>query len=342
MKQQASTPGWLKRALDFVRGENLHRIGLVLLLLMVAGAIGLWKAEPEMGLPDSIWWSIVTLTTVGYGDITPQTLAGRSIGVILMFFGIGILSMLTASIASIFVQRKLLKERGMGSSQWKNHIIICQWNHRAQEIVTELRSDPRTVDSAIVLLADIDQKPVDDRRVQLIAGAVDDVNLRRAGIERASTVIILGDTSLPAHARDAQVVLATLAVESLNPQAHTIVELADESNGAHCRRAQADEVICGDQISARLIASAALDHGLSTFVTELVSQSYGTNLETVPLPPSLAGKTFFDALVELKKAQNVTVVGVDRNRDVTSNPRASFPLEAGDRLVVLADRGEAA
>ncbi|MEO1085126.1 MAG: ion channel [Acidobacteriota bacterium] len=331
----------MKRALDFVRGENLHRIALVLLLMVVAGAIGLWKSEPEMSLPDSIWWSIVTLTTVGYGDIAPQTLAGRTIGAVLMFFGIGILSMLTASIASIFVQRKLLKERGMGSSQWENHIIICQWNHRAQEILAELRADPRTADAAIVLLADIHQKPVDDRRVELIAGAVDDANLRRAGIERASTVIILGDLELPAHARDAQVVLATLAVENLNPDAHTIVELADESNSAHCRRAQADEVICGDQISSRLIASAALDHGLSHFVTELVSQSYGTNLETLSLPQDLVGKTFFDALIDFKKSQNVTVVGVDRGSDVVSNPPVDFALKAGDRLVVLADRAEA-
>ncbi|MEM8994771.1 MAG: ion channel [Acidobacteriota bacterium] len=331
----------MKRALDFVRGENLHRIALVLLLLVVAGAIGLWQAEPEMNLPDSIWWSIVTLTTVGYGDIAPQTLAGRAIGVVLMFFGIGILSMLTASIASIFVQRKLLKERGMGSSQWENHIIICQWNHRAQEILAELRADPRTADAAIVVLADIDRKPVDDRRVELVAGAVDDANLRRAGIERASTVIILGDSELPAHARDAQVVLATLAVESLNPGAHTIVELADESNSAHCRRAQADEVICGDKISSRLIASAALDHGLSHFVTELVSQSYGTNLETLALPEALVGKTFFDALIDFKKSQNATVVGVDRDSDVVSNPPVDFALRAGDRLVVLADRAGA-
>jgi len=329
---------WWKRLAYFLRRENLHRVLLILVLLVFLGAWGLWVSEPEMNLADTLWWSIVTLTTVGYGDVTPRTLPGRLIGVVLMFFGIGILSMLTATIASFFVQRKLMKERGMGTSKLQDHIILCQWNYRTREILRELRADPRTAETPILLVADLDHRPVDDERVELVSGPVDEETLLRAGVDRAATVIILGDDRLEPHARDSQVVLVTLTVESLNPDAHTIVELVDGANEPHCRRARADEVICGDQFSARLIASAALDHGLTRVVSEFLSQGYGATMETVPLPAKLVGSEFFEALCEMKKANNFTLLGVERNHDVLTNPPADYRLEVGDRLIAIVDR----
>jgi voltage-gated potassium channel len=53
---------------------------------------------------DGIWWSVVTVTTVGYGDIYPTSVAGRIIAMLVMFVGIGFLSVLTATIASRFVK----------------------------------------------------------------------------------------------------------------------------------------------------------------------------------------------------------------------------------------------
>ena len=55
---------------------------------------------------DSIWWAVVTVTTVGYGDFYPTTVQGRLVGIVLMFVGIGFLSLLTASIASRFVKQE--------------------------------------------------------------------------------------------------------------------------------------------------------------------------------------------------------------------------------------------
>ena len=53
---------------------------------------------------DGVWWSVVTVTTVGYGDIVPHTVAGRLIGILVMLLGIGFLSILTATVASYFVK----------------------------------------------------------------------------------------------------------------------------------------------------------------------------------------------------------------------------------------------
>jgi voltage-gated potassium channel len=150
----------IKKFLLFFKRENLHRLLIILLIFITLSTIGVTFFEPSISLPRALWWSIVTLTTVGYGDITPSTIGGYIVGIIIMFFGIGILGMFTATIASIFVERKLKEDRGMKSFDFENHIILCQWNHRARDIIHEFRSDSRIGEAPIVLIAEIEINPL--------------------------------------------------------------------------------------------------------------------------------------------------------------------------------------
>lgn len=341
MDQNRNSLSLLRRLGQFLRRENLHRVLVVLLALSLFSAVALWRLEGGADKPsfvDWLWWSVVTLTTVGYGDITPSTPAGRLIGIFLMFSGIGTLSMLTATIASFFVELRLKRDRGMGSYDLNGHVILCHWNHSTEEVLRELRADPRTAESAIVLIADVDSKPLDDDLLHFIRGNVTEETLRRAGVERAATVVIMGDDRFDASTRDAQAVLATLTVETLNPAAYTIVEVVDEENVRHCRRAHADEVIVAHQLSSSLIASAAVDHGLSKVVTELLSQRYGNDLRSLPAPAALAGKEFAQALAEMKRTNSAIVVAVQRGDEVITNPDADFVIEAGDHLIAIVNR----
>jgi voltage-gated potassium channel len=70
-----------------------------------------FSAGEFASLWDGIWWAVVTVTTVGYGDLYPKTVQGRLIGMVLMFVGIGFLSLLTAAVASRFVKQERSEER---------------------------------------------------------------------------------------------------------------------------------------------------------------------------------------------------------------------------------------
>ncbi len=132
----------LREFLGFLHREHLFRLmGVVIVVLVVVGAFGSMYFQEGQSFPDAVWWAIVTLTTVGYGDISPVTSGGRLIGVVLMFFGIGVLGLFTATIAGVFVEKRLRKERGMSSCNLEGHIILCEWNDRTQEILTDLRAD---------------------------------------------------------------------------------------------------------------------------------------------------------------------------------------------------------
>ena len=332
--------GWLRGMLGFLYRENLLRVFGVLAVLSGISAVLLKILEPEKAFADWLWWSVVTVTTVGYGDVTPASPFGRAIGILLMFSGIGVLSLLTAAIAGFFVELNLRRQRGMESVELKDHFIFCDWNARGAEIHSQLRADSRTAETPIVVLSNrIDSCPIDRDRDPLFhflrGEPTDEKALIQAGLMGASTVVILGDDTLDECSRDARVVLVTLAVEEVRHDVYTVVELAQEVNAKHCRRAQADEIVVGSEISARLIANSAIDHGLSKVVGELLSSTWGSDLQKRPLPGGLSGKSFLEAVTELKQQNNCIALAVERAGEVTTNPAADFEMRSGDCLIVV-------
>ena len=324
---------------SFIQKEKIDRILLVLLLLVTTSAIAISTVEPDLPLSDAVWWSVVTLTTVGYGDISPVTYQGRVIAAINMFVGIGILSTFSATIASILVDKKIMEQLGKSSYKFSDHLIVCEWNYQAQTILKELRFSPKTKNLPIILVANIERKPIDDEHLYFIQGDVSDVTLKRANIEKAKTVIILGDTELSPTNRDAKAILSTLTVESINPDVYTIVELVNEAYASTCTRANADEVIVSSELSSKLISQAALHHGITKVVSNLLSSQTGNQLYKVPMLQSHIGSSFLDVFIHLKQQHKSILVAVQQdNGEVIENPPNDYQLTETDFLIVIADK----
>ncbi|PIE32182.1 cag pathogenicity island protein Cag26 [candidate division KSB3 bacterium] len=333
-------PRRLRRMWRFAKRENLHRLLALIGVVVLISALGVLMLEPEMSPINALWWTIVTLTTVGYGDISPVTLGGRIIAVMIMFFGIGLLGMLSATLASVLVEKKFKEDRGMSSYTFEDHVIICGWNHRSRVIISELRADLKTAEAPIVLIASRQHPPLDDADLFFIQGEPDTDTLERANLAQADTVIILGDDTLDTSARDAKVILTTLNVESLNPEVYTIVELSDAGNVQHCKRAKADEIIVGGELSSALISRAALNHGVTRVVSELLSAQFGQELYRVSPPETLVGKNFLELLIKMKEQYQCLVVAIEKgeNGELLSNPPLDYQLEERDLLIVIAGK----
>jgi voltage-gated potassium channel len=322
---------------SFLQRENvLNLLGIILLIVLCSGYL-ISYFEPGVSFAGGVWWSIVTLTTVGYGDISPSTVEGRILAVFIMFFGIGLLGVLSASLASMLISMRIRENKGMVTSKVNNHIIICEWNHRARGVWKELRSDTQTEHLPIVVIADIEEKPVDDPELVFIRGIVNEETLKMANLEQAATIIILGDDRLETTAKDAKVVLTTLTVETINPEVYSVVELADKTNEPHCQRANANEIIISSELSSNLLASAASDHGISRIISELLSSRYGNELYSMAVPEQMIGSTFLDLFITMKKEQNTTVFGIQKGQggDFISNPDADYLITAEDYLLVI-------
>jgi voltage-gated potassium channel len=328
----------LKGLVSGIQRENLLTLFVFIIFIVLISSLAITYFEPDVSFVSGIWWSVVTLTTVGYGDISPSSMGGRVVAAIIMFFGIGLLGMLSANLATIMISNRIRENKGMGTTDLVNHIILCEWNHRSRSVLKEMRADQKTAKTPVVLIADLAEKPIDDHLLFFISGPANEETLEKANLKEAATVVVLGDDSIDPTSRDAKVVLTTLTIETCNPNAYTVVEIVDEVNKQHCRRANADEIIVGSELSSHLLATAAISHGMSNIVSELISSRYGNDLFSVEAPKKYIGGSFMDILLGMKEEYKATVLGVQKGRggELIANPDGDYQLTEGDQLVLIA------
>ena len=194
---------FFRKYIGFMRKENLGRLVIVTFFILAVGTLGMavFERENVKSIGDAVWWSFVTITTVGYGDLYPQSTGGRIIGVVVMIFGIGFLGMFTATIASAFVERKMRQNRGLKALKGlENHILLCGWNYSASEVISEIHADDRS--KYIVIIANLDENPVDDDQVEFVRGDPADMDkLEMACFRTAGAAIVLHDESSKGNAR---------------------------------------------------------------------------------------------------------------------------------------------
>jgi voltage-gated potassium channel len=255
--------------------------------------------------------------------------------------GVSLVAFASGTIASRLVNNVILKGRGMGSTKQAGHIVICGWSSKGAEIIRELRAKEVEDTRRIVVLARLESDPTREDDVEFLRGdPSDEVDLRRAGIDVADTAIILADESTPsttAGDRDARTLLTCLAVESLNPDVYTCVEVIRSENRQHFARTHANELVVSAELTGALLAGSATTHGLSRLVADLVTHPEGNEFYRVPAPPAVVGKTVQDAMALLKGTIDATLIAVlsDGVRfDV--NPKAARVITASDQLVVIA------
>ncbi len=319
--------------------SKIGRLFILTVGILLLGAAGLNYFEKMSSITDAIWWSFVTITTVGYGDVTPITVGGRITGVVVMVFGIGLLGMFTATVASMFVEGNLREDRGLNKVSVTDHFLICGWSYEVKEIVEEMRADRKLEDKAIVLIADLSEKPFEEEQCYFISGEVNEENLEKANLAEASAVLIVSDDRLDSYSRDAKVVFSTLTIREHNPDVYICVEMTDAKNTRHCQRAGANEIIVIGELSSSLLVQAALDHGITRIITELVSHRFGNSLYKILPPESLVGRRFIEVLATLKEEHNVIVLAVESQdtNNFLSNPPVSYTIKADDRLVIISE-----
>ena len=227
----------------------------------------------------------------------------------------------------------------MKQAKTKSHIIICNWNYKAQDLIREFRSDNKTANAPIVILAEEEYKPVDDEDVLFVRGdPTAEEALKKAGLREAETVIVLLDENVEVYSRDAKVILTALTIESMRPDVYICAELLDPENVRHAQRARADEILVTGEMSSKLLARSAIDHGISHVVSELVCGQYGNSFYKISAPRSFLGKPVGELFAYLKDRHNITLISLERDEQHISNPPSDTRIQEGDYLVVLAEQ----
>jgi voltage-gated potassium channel len=315
--------------LRFMKGlyrERFVQIAIVILSVIFFSSLGVYYFERARvdsnirSLWDGVWWAIVTMGTVGYGDKYPITTGGRIVGLILIFAGVGLMSLFTATIASIFVEKKLKEGRGLETVKEKDHIVICGWNQHTEEVLQVLTTYGTIDDTSIILINELTVDDIDSFKLKynkynlkfLRGNYVHEDVLLRANIAKAKFALIMADTSgsHPLDRIDERTTLAALTIKSIAPKVKTIAELLDGENRQHLKRANVDEIIVRGEHVGSLLASAINSPGLPKIFSSILSLTDTNKLWRVEIPRSFIGRTFKELSTFYREKQHAILLGL--------------------------------
>jgi voltage-gated potassium channel len=273
---------------------------------------------------DGVWWAIVTMGTVGYGDKYPITIGGRMVGIFLIFTGVGLMSLFTATIASTFVERRMKEGRGLETIKAKEHVIICGWNQHTDNVIQGLTTYGAMKEKTIVLINELTVDEIDNLRPKysrynlkfLRGDYVHEEVLLRANVSQAKFVLIMADQS-GGHLRersDERTALAALTVKSLAPQVKTIAELLDGESRPHLKRANVDEIVVRGEHIGSLLASAINSPGLPRVISSLVSLGDRNKLWRISIPATFVNRPFKELSSYYREKDHAILIGIMKEK----------------------------
>ena len=312
----------MKISFDITRHPLFKAVSAILVLAII-GAILVTFFESDTNkqfevLGDAIWWVLVTMTTVGYGDKVPLTPGGRIVGVFLMFFGVALLSIFTAIISSIFIARQIKEGRGLEQIKFKNHLIICGWNFNGEQILLSLQSNKNEIGN-VVLINQLSEESIAEiinqfsaLKIKFVRGDyTKEIILNRANTSFAKAAIILPDTdSGLSSASDERTILATLSIKAINSKIKVYAHIIKRENLSHIRKAKADDVLISDAYSGYLLAAHVLSPGIPQTVDQLFSDEGNFSFKRTDIPAQFVGKSYGELRDSIKNEKNNILIGL--------------------------------
>jgi voltage-gated potassium channel len=272
-------------------------------------------------LERGLWWSIVTMTTVGYGDLVPKTTPGRVIGFLTMLSGMGLTSLVTAAFSSLLVAQQLQAASGLEAITDSDHTIIAGWNDRAEAVIGGLIASTPGGKPNIVLVNLLEAEKLSElkykyRKISLrfVRGdATSEQAMERAGAAKASNCIVMADTQQAPGGEDLRSTVVVLTVDRMNPNIKITAELMLPENEADIRRVGVDDIVLAGQDAGFFMSAGALSPGLGNAAREMLKASGEAEIRRIDFPRSMRGLSY-EEVFKLYRQQDVLLVGVISER----------------------------
>jgi len=313
----------------------------VLLLLVFFSTAGIHFIE---GWPwiDSLWHTVITISTVGYGLIRPLSPEGMLFTMLVIVVAFAVFAYGASTVAAMIFEgelQKILTVKRMEKmvSKLKNHTIVCGLGRTGQAAIKELYKE-----KVPFVVIEKDETKIEEAKehypnlIYIHGDATQDETLLKAGIKSASNLIV-------ATADDADNLFITLSAKNLNPRLRIVTRANREENVIKLKRAGATEVILPNVIGGLRMASLAIRPSVVSFLDIVTHHGeIDLRLEEVKVPKGspFHGKLLKD--LDIPKKTGVIVIGIRReDGSFILNPTSSTMVLEGDSLIIIGTKEQA-
>ena len=310
----------------------------LLVFILCAGVLGYHYIE---GWPlfDSLYMTVITLATVGYGETHPLSMAGRVFTIFLILSGMSIIFYALTEITTFVIEGEMtgiLRRRRMNRhiSKLKNHYILCGAGRSGSHVLNELRKTGR---NCVVIEKDPAKvKHLLSEHVPVVEGeATEDLVLRSAGIERAAGLV----TALP---NDKDNLFVVITARGLNPTIRIVSKVDEITAREKFLRSGANTAVSATFIGGMRMASELIRPTTVSFLDTMLYGTPSLRVEDVTVAPS----SRYIGL-PLDKCEPLHLSGVvlvslkdDSKTGFRFNPPRDTRLKSGDTIIIIGDRAQ--
>jgi voltage-gated potassium channel len=313
--------------------------------LAITYALLFLAGEEDLTKPNIFfYWLVTTGSTIGYGDFSPTTVAGRWISAFwVMPIALSIFAITLTKLGMVVSHVIQKQQRGLSMLDLKDHIVVIGWNDRRTiQLIELLACKSNGDDPDIVLVVDRTmQKPDNESLKQIKFHFVtterftQDEGMDRACLADAKTIII--DTEC-----DNDTLTTALYCNKVSPDSHKTAYFKAEEVG-ELLKSQCKNIVCIPSISVELMAKSSTDPGSERLVRQLLDSRYGENQYSATIPASSkiakSPVSYFYLLTSFKRDFNATILGIKMKDEesISVNAPSNYKIQAGDTIYYIAE-----
>lgn len=321
-----------KRGLQILLGIGIY----VVLLFVISTAESTNPNATIVTFIDALWYSLITLTTIGYGDLYPVTPLGKIFSLALVIGSIGVIGFFIGEISNKINAYMEKKKKGLMGTDFTQHYVIIGWNNFGSLVAEQVINAKQKVAFVVYSYEHLEQARAIFKKKDVFVYFNESEkfkDLNKVNIKQCKAVFInLGD--------DTDTLVFVINLKKQYPQLNISTTCSNQELKQTLLNVGVSNVILQNEITSRMVASSLFEPHVAEYVSDLVTtsvldedndiQQYRV-LETNPY----MGKTYLDAFIKLKKDLNAILIGLVVDGHLVKNPNDNHSIKANDYLVVI-------
>jgi len=309
-------------------GKNIIILAFLILFISSVTLYARFEFAPAIQQTNNIYfeafyWMVTTATTVGYGDITPQTTEGKILALVVMVLGVSMLGYILSQLTKTLVSANIGRFFGLSTIKDSIDYIICGWNDIAKAAFEEVND----LKSNIIIISENRPDVQFSKNVQYMDGDPHDRTiLENANAAKAKNILLCMNN-------DSKILLAIHVIRELNPWTNIIAKMNDPSYIPMAESAGADQTIAPAALAGRLLSIVTNQPYVVKWFLKSTSLSMHEKFVEYPVHDK---SLFVDKTVaDIRRDSKLKIIGVESGDGFEKIPSDTYSIKSGDKLIMM-------